>query len=703
MSDNQNKYQYIHNPIVVVDDEPDIRETVIFLLEEEIGYHNIIQAENPVEALELLEGQTPLLIISDYKMPKMNGIDFATTVKGMFPETRFILATGYADKEVAIEAVNQSVNYLLEKPFNMEIVEKLILEALDAKYFEIKQELEEMEELTDGFVEEAEDLLADLPNLILQIEKKGCDPVIVDLIFRKLHTLKGGAGAISLAKDLSELAHEFENVLGKMRDRVFGPSEEHIDLFLKTTDQLVALVEALKKREELDEEKIKRVDAFKGAMRDILDGIASGKFPAVSEVFQEAPAEELVEEPMEEDKGVMVANEKLDTFMKLSGELIVLKNSLRQICLELDLGDGQAKQMAKLSNTSQALNKITDNLQEQIMDVRKVKVGSAFNKLPRMVRTTAKKLKKKIKLEITGNDLSVDKNVNKVLGGCMTHLVRNAVDHGVESQEDRTATGKNPQGSIWIRAYQMSEKIFIEIEDDGKGIDRNIIANKAVSKGLISEEKAAAMEDHEVFDLIFLPGFSTAEVITDVSGRGVGMDVVKSDIISLNGKVKIESEVGKGSKIVIEIPVPKTVMVEKSIIAQSGSVYMAFPQVNVAQVLSGDMISKIDFSGAYGFQFKEKTIPLVNIQEFYEQGSSQLQSFDLDKCSIVVTFYKNHFVGIIVDRIKEQLEAVIRPFSDVIGQIDGFQGTSLIGDAGVAYVIDPQSVVERIYNQTKAA
>ncbi|MEZ4871854.1 MAG: ATP-binding protein [Bdellovibrionales bacterium] len=369
----------------------------------------------------------------------------------------------------------------------------------------------------------------------------------------------------------------------------------------------------------------------------------------------------------------MVANEKLDTFMKLSGELIVLKNSLRQICTEFDLEGKESKQFDKILESSQALNKITDALQEQIMDVRRVKIGQAFTKLPRMVRQTSKKLNKKVKLEIIGSDLFVDKNISRVLSGSMTHLIRNSVDHGIETPAAREMAGKPKEGNVLVKASQKNEKVTIDIIDDGKGIDRNIIANKAVSKGLISAEKSVSMSDSEVFDLIFFPGFSTAEVVTDVSGRGVGMDVVKSDILLLNGKVTISSEVGKGTHIQIEIPVPKTVMVEKSIIAKAFDVHLAFPQISVAQVISGDSIHLIDFNGSWGFKFKDKTIPLIDLQEIYEDKGTVLDKKEIEAGSVVVTFYKHMFVGVFVNQIKDQLEAVIRPFNKIVGELRVFK------------------------------
>lgn len=700
---SQGKYTILSQPVLLVDDEADILDYLKSIFVEELEYPDVITAENPVKALEKLGNRQPLLIISDYNMPQMTGLEFCAQIKSLYPLVPFVLGTGHADKNVMVDSINYKVDTLLEKPFQHDMLKLVITDILDVKVAEIEAEIEELDELIECFVEEAQDILDDFPNLILRLEDEYSDSVLIDLLFRKIHTVKGGASALPQAKELAHLAHCFENVLGKIRDRVVVPVEDDVDLFLRSVDYISNLIEILSRREAVDHSLKEEV----GQISDQLNAIITGDNRQKSELAVDSNVgstskRAFKDDDQQEDKGVLVTNEKLDNFMKLSGELIVLKNSIQQMCADLSSSDSKNNSLKMIMESSQNLNKITDALQEQIMDVRRVSLGQAYSKLPRMVRQTSKKLGKKIALYLEGQELSVDKSISRVLSGSLTHLIRNSIDHGIELPSERQKKSKPEEGSIRVISSVKNEKIFVRISDDGGGISRERVLKKAIENALVAKSKAESMTDEEIFDLIFHAGFSTAEQVTDVSGRGVGMDVVKSDIVSLNGKVKILSEEGKGTEILIEIPVPKTVMVEKSIIVESRNVAVAIPQINIAQILSGDSIELVDFRGDYGFLLNGKTLPLIQLSTLYEEGSS-LKSEDVIEGNIVVVFYKNYHVGVFVEKIRDQIEAVIRPFNRILGDVHGFQGTSLLGNDGVAYVISPEDIIESVFQIQKVA
>ena len=585
-------------------------------------------------------------------------------------------------------------------------------------------EAAELKEITGLFVEESRDLLSDLDQLLLKLEKVPLDEIVVDLLFRKVHSVKGGAGAVPSGEALATLAHYFESVLAIVKRDRWQPPAEALDIFLEAADlcrtHLDHIASGIAPDFSITERTaaaIANLDALKVAKEtggithltksaqpkaEVAAVVAPAGAPVVASVVAStgAIAETHVEDA---DEGVFVASDKLDSFMKLSGEMVVLKNTLATTLRDHDSRANSEKFDKKLNDFLHALNKVTDSLQEQIMSVRKVTLDRALSKLPRLVRQTAKDVEKKIDYQTNGFQLGVDKTIAKALSASLTHMVRNSIDHGIETPAKRVANGKNPEGRLSVSVKEAQGFIHVVVEDDGAGIDRERVVRKALEKGLIDEARSKALSDSEAFELIFLPGFSTAEVVSAVSGRGVGMDVVRSSILALNGRISIESKLGYGSKFILDIPIPKTVMVEQTVVAESKGTLIAIPLQSISRIIPRDELSLLRLQGALTFQHDNHTIRLIDHRCLAPSRTRHEVETIIDEMvaqvgapgagSVIVLRDKNRNVGLIVDAIHDQLEAVVRPFDSVIQQIPGFRGTTTFGDDQIAYVVSTPEVI----------
>lgn len=669
-------------PLYIVDDESDIvrvfREIAI-----PVGCE-IRTFASAKEALEACHREAPFLVVSDFKMPELNGLEFCQRFREMHPLVPFVLITGYADKEVAIKGLGSGLTDLLEKPIDNEVFRQMVQRHYQQRSEAIDREQKENEEVIALFIEEANDLFADLDQLIMRLEGGVIDEMVVDSLFRKVHSVKGGAGAIPGGGPLANIGHEFESVLALIKRKELRPNEDEINLFLACADACRRLIRLIQTKEAVSAELGAEVEVLKASLI-AMKSRKPGEAPAPGKVAKVSV--QVTEDSSNSDEGIMVSSERLDDFMNLSGELIVLKNYFYMISRDGDLSDELYEK--RMQEFGQSLNKITDNLQDQIAAIRKVTLEKAFGKLPRIARKTAQDVDKKVSLEMHGLDQGVDKNIAKSLGTCMTHMIRNSIDHGIEKPEVRVAAGKAPEGKVEVRAQENQGIIQVVVRDDGGGISRDRVVAKAVQNGLVSEAAAKAMSDTEVFDMIFLPGFSTAEKVTGTSGRGVGMDVVKSEILSHNGRVRIDSKLGQGTTFVIEIPVMKAVMVEQTILTKFKEAIFAIPLVSISRIVSMDQLQIVTMGHHRTCQFEGATVQVRSYEE-YLLKRDVLSEEDLKRRSVVFMTHKNQSFGMVVDQIQDQLEAVIRPFDSIVKEMPGFKGTTVLGNERIAYIVSPE-------------
>ncbi len=386
---------------------------------------------------------------------------------------------------------------------------------------------------------------------------------------------------------------------------------------------------------------------------------------------------------------IRVDHEKLDRLMELIGELIINRNRYSMIARQLEGSSGQdVSHIAQdISETTYAMARISDDLQDTIMKVRMVPVASVFSRFPRLVRDLSRKSGKEVELIMEGEETELDKSVVEVIGDPLVHLIRNSVDHGIEEESVRRAAGKDPKGKVWLRAYHKGNSVAIEIEDDGKGIDPEKMREVAIRKGIISPEEAKALDDREARELIFAPGFSSAEVITDISGRGVGMDVVRTNIKSLKGTVSIASEVGKGTKFTLSLPL--TLAIIDALMITVDNAMFAIPLDAVSETTKIEAHRLTDVKGRKAVTLRGEVLGIISLSELLGLPCHMDQQ---EVLSVVVIHDNDRRLGIVVDRLLERQEIVIKPLSAYLGDLKGISGATIMGDGSVILILDPHEI-----------
>ena len=601
----------------------------------------------------------------------------------------------------------------------------------------------EDQELLNEFVVESNEHLADIENEILAIEEGGAnvDPDLVNKVFRGVHSIKGAAGFLGL-EVIKQLAHSLENVLNKIRGEELVQSPSITDVMLKAGDSLRNLindaansngvdvsgqVEALEgalssagtsapesdKSSELpvdyevagnatDEQADE--DSSQASMAD--SEVQSQQMPSSpTEVSQSTKSKEAVDstptppadrtpartspKPSAPESSIRVPVGVLDQLMNLAGELVLNRNHLLQALA--------SKERQGLEAAATELDQVTTNLQESIMQTRMQPIGNVFGKFPRVVRDLSSALGKECKIEIEGKDVEVDKTIIEAIGDPLTHLIRNSVDHGVETPDDRIKKGKETTGTVWLRAFHKAGKVCIEIQDNGAGIDPNKLKGKAVEKGVITLENAEQMSDREAVRLIFHPGFSTAEKLSDVSGRGVGMDVVRTNIEKLGGTVDVESEIGVGTN--IRVTLPLTLAIIPSMILKCSGERFAIPQANVVELVRlrpSEVASRIGrVKSAEVLRLRGKLLPLVRLQEALAL-SEETPCDQKEPRSIVVVETGQVCYGLVVDGIHDSEEIVVKPLGRHLKSCSCLAGATILGDGRIALILDAAGIASRV-------
>jgi two-component system, chemotaxis family, sensor kinase CheA len=405
--------------------------------------------------------------------------------------------------------------------------------------------------------------------------------------------------------------------------------------------------------------------------------------PVTAAPTNAAPASDKRKNNQRAEMTVRTSVERLDNLMNLVGELITDRNHLYQIRNRLETDTSSITNMDLLTETVAHLGRITDQLQEEVMQIRMLPISNVFSKFPRVVRDMAQKTGKRIDLVIHGEDTELDRSMLEEINDPLIHLVRNAVDHGIEKPDERTAAGKPERGTLTMTARHEQGRIILTIGDDGRGIDTAKVKRSAVQKGLISEDEANSMTEEQAVDLIFLPGLSTAQKITDISGRGVGMDIVHTNIQRVNGTVQVESIPGKGTTMQISLPLTLAI-VPTLLVRVSDSVY-AIPIVMVTETLR---LAKKDIHTIRGKPvtvLRDNVLPLLNMCETF--GHRKINADRKYLYAVVVNSGKQR-VGLIVDSLTGEEEVVVKSLGSLVGEIPGISSAAILGDGSITLIID---------------
>ncbi len=452
-----------------------------------------------------------------------------------------------------------------------------------------------------------------------------------------------------------------------------------------TDDEFEALLDQLHGKGKFEPESVAPVAAVAAAAQPAAVAKSAPRQPAAAPSKAEAAprAAAPAEKPASDaETTVRVDTARLDEIMNMVGELVLVRNRL----VRLGANSGDEAMSKAVSN----LDVVTADLQSAVMKTRMQPIKKVFGRFPRLVRDLARNLKKEINLELVGEETDLDKNLVEALADPLVHLVRNAVDHGIESPEDREAAGKPRVGRVVLSAEQEGDHILLMITDDGKGMDANILRAKAVEKGMLDKDAAERLSDLECYNLIFAPGFSTKTEISDVSGRGVGMDVVKTKISQLNGTVNVFSTKGQGSRVVIKVPLTLAIM--PTLMVMLGNQAFAFPLVNVNEIFHLDLSRTNVVDGQEVVIVRDKALPLFYLKRWLVQGAEQDEQRE---GHVVILSVGNQSIGFVVDQLVGQEEVVIKPLGKMLQGTPGMSGATITGDGRIALILDVPSMLKR--------
>ena len=567
-----------------------------------------------------------------------------------------------------------------------------------------------MDELLQDFLEEAKEHLDSVDQLILELEKAPERKDLITSLFRDIHSIKGTCGMFGFEK-LSNVSHKTEDLLGKMREGEIRATKEIISLLFVSFDVIRFILTSIEKSsEEPNQEFSKLVLLLEKAMGQSGETAQIQKEENTIEVEKE---EQVIEEEKEVPHVAPTAeNEKtpvsssgsetlkvnlsiLDHMMNGVGELVLARNQLIELL--------KKNENSEFANSIHQLNHITSILQETVMKTRMRPIGEAWSKLPRMVRDLERATQKKINLVLKGESTELDRQILQCIQDPLTHCVRNSADHGLELPSDRSATGKDEAGSITLEARQEGGSIIISIQDDGKGIDTERIKAKSIEKGIITEEQASKLSEEQALQLIFEPGFSTAEKITEISGRGVGMDVVKTSIQKLGGSVKIYSSLGKFSKVEFRIPLTMAIVsaLTVRIKEEQGFSTYAIPQMAISELIqigenSRDKVHQVNNS--FVIKLRNKLLPLVDLKKLTNPNSDQKikNVQELENKTIIILSVDDCRFGLVVDEVSANQEIVVKAISKSFNHIKFLSGATILGDGTVVLILDPSHLIAAV-------
>jgi two-component system chemotaxis sensor kinase CheA len=393
-----------------------------------------------------------------------------------------------------------------------------------------------------------------------------------------------------------------------------------------------------------------------------------------------------------EKQTIRVDVKKLDDLMDLAGELVLAKNRLVRLA-NIVSETSQSDEIAdSLSNISSQITLVTTDLQMAIMKTRMVEIGKVFNKFPRIVRDICRDLNKEVNLVIEGAETELDKSIVEEINEPFVHLIRNAIDHGIEPPAERIQKGKNRIGTLKLSASQEGNHIVISVEDDGKGMDQEKIKQKAIENGIVTPQEASQMSENDVFNLVFLPGFSTASQVSNLSGRGVGMDVVKTNIEKLNGIISIKSKINEGTKIIIKIPL--TLAIIQSLLVKTVGSLFAIPLANVIETVRVSLSDIEHVQNKDVLRLRGSIVPLAYLGDILGISKDK-KTLSKDEMYVVIVSSAEKQLGLVVDALVNQEEVVIKPLGNYLGKVKSIAGATIMGDGSVALILDVVSIVKQ--------
>ena len=614
--------------------------------------------------------------------------------------------------------------------------------AAEPSMAEIYANLEGMDEILEEFVIEAVELLQDVNDDLVELESHS-DPELVNRIFRAFHTFKGTCGFLGFTQ-AKRVAHVAEDILIKMRNGDLAPDGTITDALLKASDWfskftddvkiradvtydisgIVAMLEAAEKSgsvpaaeaapaangEVAQKESAPEAQAAGNGQPVVDTNGAVDEEAHVEEGAPEAPAakppskapevaaapvaskavdDKQVKAPMQT---IRVDMERLENLMNLAGELVLNRNQLGQAYTTLAASMSSDQSIDNLDQVNNSLGRITTEIQEAVMQMRMLPISNVFRKFPRVVRDLARDRGKEIQLELIGEETELDRSVIEAINDPLLHLVRNAADHGIEPPDIREANGKPRVGTITLEADHQGNHIVIEISDDGQGMDADVLAAKAVEKGTITTSEAESMTTREKLNLIFKPGFSTAAEVTDVSGRGVGMDVVNTNVSRLNGVIDIDTKLGEGSRFTIKLPLTLAIVTGLKVSVWDENFIIPFSSIIETVQLQESDLTKVE--DKWVIRFRDTVVNTLYLDDWFKIQAPD-DSEEHQYYAVIVSVAQFRY-ALVVTGLEGQEEAVIKPLGQALGKIPGVAGGTIGGDGEITLILDVPELIHHM-------
>ncbi|MBI5454645.1 MAG: chemotaxis protein CheA [Deltaproteobacteria bacterium] len=599
-----------------------------------------------------------------------------------------------------------------------------------------------MDDIINDFIAEASEGLESLDQKFIELEKNPGDTGLLNDIFRSIHTIKGAAGFLGF-QQMVEVTHVTEDVLNKLRKGEMSVDAGVMDAILESVDLIKVILNNIRERNgrnedtsgiilslsgilsasqadqageadkpeqaaataeartlEVEAKATGPVDEAKAAECEPVAEAETPKASTAAEKVVELPrpeakpqaeAKQQKEEGGAKEQSIRVDIERLDAVLNLAGELVLSRNRLMRLGSKLSETAVDGDLVSHMNEGIAQLDLVTTDLQLAVMKMRMQPIAKVFNKFPRMVRDLARQNSKEVELVISGEETELDKTVIEELGDPLVHLIRNALDHGMETPEERVAAGKPRCGTVSLSAYQEGRNIIVSVAEDGRGMSPAHIKKSAVEKGLLTEDEAAKLSNKDALNLIFIPGFSTAKKVSNISGRGVGMDVVKTNITRINGSIDIDSEVGKGTRITFSLPL--TLAIIQALTVDAGGEVYGIP---LSTVIENIRVTDSDIKTVDGkevIQIRDRVYPVVRLGELV---SGNVSSHKSEWRYIVLIGIGEKRFGILVDRLHGQEEIVMKSMGEYLKGTEGIAGACITGDGNVILILDLAGLLQAV-------
>jgi len=537
----------------------------------------------------------------------------------------------------------------------------------------------EEQELLKEFLAESNDNLARLDTDLVQLEQEPGNHELLGAIFRAVHTLKGSCGFFGYAR-LQAVAHKAEHLLSELRDGKRALTSGLSALLLRSADAMKRMIDAIGRGKG-------EGDVFERSLLQQLDAALEHVEERHAAPVLESPREPSANESAGTPNSLRVEVSVLDRLLDLVGELVITKNQLHQY------RDGSTGTDTQLESIVQRLAVITSDLQDGVMRTRMQSVGTLWSKLPRVLRDLSVNLGKKFTLETNGAETELDRTIIETIRDPLIHIIRNACDHGIEAPDVRSARQKPAAGRISLNAFHEAGQVTIEISDDGAGIDPSIVLAKAVERGLLTEWAAQQLSEREIVNLVLMPGFSTAKEVTNLSGRGVGMDVVKTNVERVGGSVELVSRPQSGTT--VRLRVPLTLAIVPGLIVTAGKHLLAIPQANLQEVVKCEAeqarTALETIQGNLFHRWRGELIPVGDLSTVLQVPPARSRTLNL-----VILIAEGRRFGLIVDRIRGTQEIVVKPLAAHLSGLNEYSGATIMGDGKLALILDVTTIASRL-------